>query len=179
MQWDILMTFAKHRGFTLIELLVVIGIIAILMAILLPVVNSAKEQAKKTRARAEIKQLELAWKNLLADNRTWPASANANESAVYMDAGRVSCLTSNNPKRLIYLEISAKSMDASGGMKDPWSTTADPRLYRVAFDADYNNSIAFQRGTGTKKTNEVVMRAVAIWSDGPQRNDPSDDLLGW
>jgi len=170
------MTFAKHRGFTLIELLVVIGIIAILMAILLPVVNSAKEQAKKTKARAEIKQLELAWKNLLADNRTWPASANALEAAVYMDAGRVSCLVSNNPKRFIYMEISAKSLDASGGMKDPWS-----RIYRVAFDADYNNSIAFQRGSGTKKTNEVVMRAVAVWSDGPGSNinDPSDDILGW
>jgi prepilin-type N-terminal cleavage/methylation domain-containing protein len=48
------------RGFTLIELLVVIAIIALLLAILMPALSRAKEQAKRTRCLANLKQIGLA-----------------------------------------------------------------------------------------------------------------------
>jgi prepilin-type N-terminal cleavage/methylation domain-containing protein/prepilin-type processing-associated H-X9-DG protein len=51
----------KQRGFTLIELLVVIAIIAILMAILFPVLNRAKEQGKRMVCFNNLRQLLLAW----------------------------------------------------------------------------------------------------------------------
>ncbi len=57
-----------RRGFTLIELLVVIAIIAILAAILFPVLSQAREAAKKTQDLNNQKQLLLAAQMYLSDN---------------------------------------------------------------------------------------------------------------
>ncbi len=61
--------FKNSRAFTLIELLVVIAIIAILAALLLPVLSAAKQRAKSAGCLNNMKQIILATKLYLDDNR--------------------------------------------------------------------------------------------------------------
>jgi prepilin-type N-terminal cleavage/methylation domain-containing protein len=69
--------YSRHRGFTLIELLVVIAIIAVLIALLLPAVQQAREAARRTQCKNNIKQIMLAVHNYHDVHSVLPTGATA------------------------------------------------------------------------------------------------------
>ena len=134
-------TKLRNQGFTLIELLVVIAIIAILVALLLPAVQQAREAARRTQCKNNLKQWGLALHNYHDTHNIFPPalhmSGRYNSTAFYSGNTKVQN-TTGWVFLLPFVEQSAAyglyDFNQTGSLSNPYSlplagiTTANPNV---------------------------------------------------
>ena len=117
-----------RRGFTLIELLVVIAIIAVLIALLLPAVQQARESARRTQCKNNLKQLGLAVHNFESTYRKLPhpgqCDSTGGASTVYMTQSPATLLLPYIDMANVYNQMDQKLVFSSmcGGLHHDGST---------------------------------------------------------
>ncbi len=91
------------RGFTLVELLVVIAIIGVLVALLLPAVQAARESARRTQCVNNLRQVGIAMQNHVDSLKVFPTGGVGNDNAAlienYVQGGTSSPGSPNGPNR--------------------------------------------------------------------------------
>lgn len=85
------MTITRYHGFTLIEMLVAIGIIAILIGLLLPAVQSSRGSARRLICQNNLKQIGLGVTNYISANSLFPRGRQLIQDSRYMLDSSIPC----------------------------------------------------------------------------------------
>jgi len=157
---------------------------ALLASMFVPVVMITPGPSKKTQAKMEVKQIEIALRVYLSDYNKFPQSGSCqlqSTGAGQTDADLTDILrglnTNANPRGYVSLDANEKSLGTNavtatggqgvaGAMYDPWGN-----LYQIAVDYQFSNSVAHADGENLSN------RTVAVWSWGPNKTalpDPND-----
>jgi len=131
-----------RKGFTLVELLVVIAIIGILVALLLPAVQFARESARRMSCSNNLKQLALAVHNFEAANNRMPSSFHPTAAQANGNVDGWSCQAQILP----YLE--------RGDLYD-----------RIDFSSTYNQQIQIPGANGPQRLAAVKVEVLACPSE--------------
>jgi prepilin-type N-terminal cleavage/methylation domain-containing protein/prepilin-type processing-associated H-X9-DG protein len=163
----------RRTGFTLVELLVVIAIIGILIALLLPAVQAAREASRRTKCLNNLKQLSLGCHNFAGARKHFPSSANS-IGASYV--AQILPYIEETP-----LEAMHKAAPAAGGVEDAVVWQRSLPLLRCPSQQNDRQTTISARGAATAVTvdgNEwrnhylAVMGAKNTCDTNPANNIP-------
>jgi len=121
-------TGKRRQGFTLVELLVVIAIIGILVALLLPAIQAAREAARRSECTNNLKQLGLALHNYHDTHRTFPYRQGGPGSSGNRLSGMVGLLPFMEQATLF---DQIETGDSSGYVPRPWSWNTGGARFRM------------------------------------------------
>ena len=128
-------------AFTLLEIMIVIGIIAILVSMLFPVILGASAKAKEKQAMAETRTILMAIKAYRQEYGKWPAQIQAAQDTTYIVSNYcvIQPLLGSNVKNKIFLHLQVNTNsnpDYAGNYLDPWGIP-----YVICMDEDGNNTL--------------------------------------
>ena len=151
----------RRRGFTLIELLVVISIIGVLVGLLLPAVQQAREAARRAKCINNVRQIEIALHNFLSVKNAFPNAGTYGESVTTLTT---SPLNSDNSSIVNDVGGTGVSISFTAGTPNDvgplfsWVVDILPYLDQQALYNDFNRSRSSFSTTssGTTATNAVL-----------------------
>ncbi len=171
----------RRLAFTLIELLVVIAIIAILVALLLPAVQQAREAARRSSCKNNLKQLGLALHNYEATHRVFPGLPGTSAYGFSVQAQLLPFVEQGSLHDLINFQVPL--MTGSGGsqvLNAVHNTVAATPLALFLCPSDPEPPIFVNANTGTGSfagTNYVVCQGSGV--DGFYDTRAASDGLFW
>jgi prepilin-type N-terminal cleavage/methylation domain-containing protein/prepilin-type processing-associated H-X9-DG protein len=178
----------RRSGFTLVELLVVIAIIGILVALLLPAIQAAREAARRSECVNNLKQIGIAWQNYHDTFGSFPPSYVDNGAEIRWGWGLL--ILPFMEQQALYDQIDPVRWGGQGGnaVHDPSDTNGlrEPiQAYRCPSDAglgpDELNPY-FSRGNNSGRrmgaSNYVVSESVACFENNHNAHRMRDILDG-
>ena len=194
----------KRTGFTLIELLVVIAIIAILVALLLPAVQQAREAARRSQCRNNLKQLGVALHNYMGTHSVLPPGATVdlsvgvtgNNTSWGVHGRILPFIEESNLANEVDLSQAWDSQSAISGIKvatfacpsDPKSDLARdpgsgrPILYPTTYGFNYGTWFVFDPATGATGDGAFFpnsRRRDASFTDGMSNTLAAAEVKAW
>ena len=188
----------QSNGFTLIELLVVIAIIGVLVGLLLPAVQQAREAARRSSCTNKLKQMQLAMLNYESTNKKFPAQGCSqeirkisNDPATSRRWGFIPFLlpyTEQMPLHtamITLIETHAKARPYTGNKADGHGAVTRTELTEILCPSDPNSGITsvaplghtnYRICRGDKRAEAIESRSRGVGKTGYTRVDGKNGI---